>query len=232
MYTIKRVTASGVRQESMLYWAWRTLNGLIGYCQGHVHGGITAGAGNTSAKLFGGQGGATMANEQGTSIDTGAAVTGLPGSGGNARRVRPSSRADSLLAELIESYNAFAQSLDNHVHGGVTAGGAATAAASGGAAPLTELFQIVDIDGTDPYTRAAITQVVPAAQLKPVRRGRGFAEDLASLVSSLNVAVQALYNHTHTATAGGASSTAFDVPAGVQKVADLNGRGPDGDLVT
>lgn len=225
-YAIRKASApSAPKPEQALGAVWRMYNLLVAALDGHVHGGVTAGAGNTS----GWQLPATalkLSHHSGRYAGVTVPATGSAG----AATFTSTSRDTSVVAELVQAINQLQETLHNHVHGGVTAGAAATAA---WAAPGT-IRKIADLSGLDPDGVVVTPSANGAAVLRLRIAGRGPLSERGAIVKAWNGLVQAIDGHIHGGvTAAAANTAAFALSAGTgAKVADLYGRDVDGAIVS
>lgn len=132
---------------------------------------------------------------------------------------------ERALGAIWRMYNLLVTALDGHLHGGVTAGGAAS---SGWQVPATA-FKLGNHDRK--HQGAAVAAIGASGVQTFTPRSRD-GHLVSELIVALNQLTDTLNAHTHNATAGGANTAAWAAPATIRKVGDGDGRDPDGVLVT
>lgn len=227
---IVRVPVFNVNRESLVWWLWSNWNTFLKHLDGHVHSGVLAGAANTTAHTLGG-GVLRMAGLGGRGYD---GVTVAAGPGGGPTLAVLTERDSTLLAALVKSYNVAISELENHVHGGVTAGAVNTAGvnlAGGGDVDVAKTGVIADLQGRDPAGAIkAASGSIPVRQIQAVW-GLGGSSDLRQMALNINAFITAENNHTHQAAAGAVATAPFAFTTAVSRVVDMNGRDAHGELL-
>lgn len=242
-HSVRRVPVSnlGVNAEgNALKALWRQWNRFVAFYEAHIHNGPTNGAASTSGASFGAGALAKIGVKKGraeslVSPADGTVVVAATGNVGAVAVDTPfgttlAASEVGLLEAIVHAMNVAAAELEGHVHGGVTAGAGSTGTPTNNTYPAVGML-------TDNHGRSPVGALVTAGPAPLVRvnqlptRREGL---LAEAILMLNTMIFVMDEHTHGGiAAGGPNMTgAFGFTPAVHAIADINGRGPDGEVVT